>query len=150
MPRLRGTNEIDGKFKKLGIWRKQRTDLHKHIRGGSSAGMVGIIEYPSAQEFGPLTRVSAFTSYYWRGSVTQLCLTLFDPMDCRASLSITNSWNLLKLTSIELEMPSNHLILCRPRFLLPSIFPRIRVFSSESVLCIRWPKLERLPLGNSC
>ena len=110
MPRLRGTNEIDGKFKKLGIWRKQRTDLHKHIRGGSSAGMVGIIEYPSAQEFGPLTRVSAFTSYYWRGSVTQLCLTLFDPMDCRASLSITNSWNLLKLTSIELEMPSNHLI----------------------------------------
>ena len=82
MPRLRGTNEIDGKFKKLGIWRKQRTDLHKHIRGGSSAGMVGIIEYPSAQEFGPLTRVSAFTSYYWRGSVTHSCLTLCDPIDC--------------------------------------------------------------------
>ena len=59
---------------------------------------------------------------------------------CQASLSITNSWNLLKLTSIELVMPSNHLILCRPLFLLPSIFPCSRVFSSESVLCIRWPK----------
>ena len=58
----------------------------------------------------------------------------------QASLSITNSWSLLKLMSIELVMPSNHLILCRPLPLLPSIFPSIRVFSSESVLCIRWPK----------
>ena len=54
--------------------------------------------------------------------------------------SITNSWSLLKLMSIELVMPSNHLILCCPLFLPPSIFPSIRVFSSESVLCIRWPK----------
>ena len=53
----------------------------------------------------------------------------------QASLSITNSWSLLKLTSIKLVMPSNHLILCR--LLLPSIFPSIRVFSDESVLCIR-------------
>ena len=59
---------------------------------------------------------------------------------CQASLSITNSQNLLKLMSIELVMPSNHLILCRPLLLLPSIFPSIRVFSNESVLCIRWPK----------
>ena len=51
-------------------------------------------------------------------------------------LSITNSWSLLKFTSIELVMPSNHLILCRPPLLLPSIFPSIRVFSNESVLCI--------------
>ena len=58
---------------------------------------------------------------------------------CRASLPITNSQSLLKLTSIELVMPSNHLILCRPLLLLPSIFPSIRVFSSQSVLCIRWP-----------
>ena len=58
---------------------------------------------------------------------------------CQASLSITNSWSLLKLFSIELVMPSNHLILGCP-LLLPSIFPSIRVFSSESVLCIRWPK----------
>ena len=54
--------------------------------------------------------------------------------------SITNSWGLLKLMSIELVIPSNHLILCCPLLLLPSIFPRIRVFSNESVLCIRWPK----------
>ena len=58
----------------------------------------------------------------------------------RASLSITNSWSLHKLMSIESVMPSNHLILCCPLLLLPSVFPNIRVFSSESVLRIRWPK----------
>ena len=58
----------------------------------------------------------------------------------QASLSITNSWSLLKLISIELVMPSNHLILHHPILLLPSIFPSIRVFSNESVLHIRWPK----------
>ena len=55
-------------------------------------------------------------------------------------MSITNSQSLLKLMSIELVMPSNHLILCHPLLLLPSIFPRIRVFSNESVLRTRWPK----------
>ena len=59
---------------------------------------------------------------------------------CQASLSITNSQSLLKLMSIKSVMPSNHLIFCCPLILLPSIFPRIRVFSNESVLCIRWPK----------
>src|SRR5574338_652999 len=58
----------------------------------------------------------------------------------QASLSITNSQSLLKLTSIESVTPSSHLILCRPLLLLPSIFPSIRVFSNESALCIRWPK----------
>ena len=58
----------------------------------------------------------------------------------QASLSITNSWSLLKLVSIELVMRSNNLIICRPLLLLPSIFPNIRVFSNESVLHIRWPK----------
>ena len=58
----------------------------------------------------------------------------------QASLSITNSWNLLKLMSIELAMPSNHLILCCPLLLLPSIFHSIRVLSNESALRIRWPK----------
>ena len=58
----------------------------------------------------------------------------------QASLSITNSWSLLKLMSIESVMPSNHLILCHPFLLLTSIFPSIRVFSNESVICIRWPK----------
>ena len=59
---------------------------------------------------------------------------------CQASLPITNSRSLLKLMSIESAMSSNHLILCRPLLFLPSIFLSIRVFSSESVLCIRWPK----------
>ena len=58
---------------------------------------------------------------------------------CQASLSITNTWSLLKLMSIKSVLPSIHLILCRP-LLLPSIFPSIRVFSDESVLPIRWPK----------
>ena len=58
----------------------------------------------------------------------------------QASLSITNSQSLLKLMSIASVMPSNHLILCHPLLLLPSIFPTIRVFSNESVLRIRWPK----------
>ena len=58
----------------------------------------------------------------------------------QASLSITNSWNPPKLISIELVMPSNHLILCRPLLLRPSIFPSIRVISNESALYIRWPK----------
>ena len=59
---------------------------------------------------------------------------------CQVSLSITNSWSLLKLMSIELVMPSNHLILCHPLLLLPSVFPIIRVFSNESTLHFRWPK----------
>ena len=58
----------------------------------------------------------------------------------QASLSITNSWSLLKLMSIESVAPSNHLILCHPLLFLPSIFPSTRVFSNESVLRIRWPK----------
>ena len=61
-------------------------------------------------------------------------------MEYQASLSITNSQSLPKLMSIESLMPSNHLTLCHPVLLPPSIFPSIRVFSNESVLCIRWPK----------
>ena len=58
----------------------------------------------------------------------------------QTSLSITSSWSILKLISIELVMPSNHFILCHPLLLLPSIFPSIRLFSNESALRIRWPK----------
>ena len=72
-------------------------------------------------------------------SRTQLFVTPWTRA-CQASLSITKSWSLLKLMSIELVMPSNHLILCRPLLLLSSIFADIRVFSNESVLCIRWPE----------
>ena len=71
------------------------------------------------------------------------CVQLFETpwtAACQASLSITNSWSPPKPMSIESVMPSNHLILCRPLLLLPSIFPSIRVFSSESALRIRWPK----------
>ena len=68
-------------------------------------------------------------------SVTELCQTLCDLMDC-----IMPGYSFLKFMSTELVMPSNHLILCCPLLLLPSIFPIIRVFSNESALCIRWPK----------
>ena len=71
------------------------------------------------------------------------CVQLFaNPWtaDCQASLSITISWSLLKLMSIESKMPFSHLILRHPLLLLPSIVPSIRVFSKESAACIRWPK----------
>ena len=75
-------------------------------------------------------------------SVAQVCLTLCNPWTVarQASLSIANSQSLLKLMSIESVMSSNHVILSHPLLLLPSIFPSIRVFSNESVLCTRWPK----------
>ena len=72
-------------------------------------------------------------------SHVQLFATLWTAA-CQASLSFTISLSLLKLMSIQSVMPSNHLILCCPFLLLPSLFPRIRVFSSESALHIRWPK----------
>ena len=72
-------------------------------------------------------------------SRVRLCATPWSPAR-QASLSITKSQTLPTLRSIESEMPSSHLILCRPLLLLPSIFPSIRVFSNESPLCIRWPK----------
>ena len=93
-----------------------------------------------------ITCICADVTVSWRisiSSVAQLCLTLWDPHGLQyfqASLSITNSQNLPKLMSIESVLPSNYLILCRPLLLPPSIFPRIRVFSNESVIWIRWPK----------
>ena len=72
-------------------------------------------------------------------SHVQLFVTLCTAA-CQASLSITNSWSLLRLKPIKSVMPSNHLILGHPLLLPPSIFPNIRVFSNESVLLIRWPK----------
>ena len=74
-------------------------------------------------------------------SAAQSCPASCDPMAARqASLSLTNSRSSLRLPAIESVMPSNHLILCHPLLLPPSIFPSIRVFSKESALCIRWPK----------
>ena len=79
------------------------------------------------------------SSVQFSHSVVSNCVTTWTAA-LQASLSITNSWSLLKLMSIESVMPSNHLILCHPLLLLPSIFPSIRVFSNESTLCIRWPE----------
>ena len=74
-------------------------------------------------------------------SITQSCLFVTPwTAACQASLSTTNSHSFLKLISIELVMSSNHLILCHPLLILPSIFPSIRVFSKALVLCIRWSK----------
>ena len=79
---------------------------------------------------------------YVFSSVAHLCPTLCTAWTAahQASLSITNSRSLLRLISIEWMMSSNHLVLCHPLLLLPSVFPSIRVFSNESVLHIRWPK----------
>ena len=73
-------------------------------------------------------------------SVQFSCSVMSDSLRHQASLSITNSWSLPKLMSIESVISSSHLILCCPLLLLPSIFPSIRVFSNESALWIRWPK----------
>ena len=83
------------------------------------------------------------TSFLFSSVQLLSCVQLFATrwtVACQTPLSITNSWNLLKLMSIESMTPSNHLILCRPLLLLPSIVPSIGIFSSESVLHIRWPK----------
>ena len=91
------------------------------------------------------------SQWYFFSSVQSLsCVRLCNPLTAarQASLSITNSQSLLKLMSIESVMPSNHLILCRPLLLPPSIFPSIRVFSNELVLRIRWPKYSSFNPSN--
>ena len=83
-------------------------------------------------------------------SLAQSCRTLCDPMDCSTpGFSFTISQSLLKLMSIESVRPSNHLVLCCPLFLLPSIFPNIRVFSNESALPIRWLNYWSFSIGPS-
>ena len=87
-----------------------------------------------------LKKKKYLSKYYCCCSVTQSCLTFLTPWTaaCQVSLSFSISWSLLKLMSIESHMPYNHLVFCHPLLLLPSIFPSIRFFSNESVLCIRW------------
>ena len=94
-------------------------------------------------------KLFTYVDMHWRdfykncSSITQSCPTLLRPhglQHARLPMSFTISQSLLKLLSIKSVMPSNHLILCRPLLLLPSTFPSRRVFSSESVLHIRWPK----------
>ena len=109
------------------------------------------LTFPTLPSFPyPLPLPSCTTHFHFSGtcsqsvsSVAQECLTFFETpwtAACQVSLSITNSWNLLRLMSIQSVMPSNHLILCCPLLLLPPLFPSIKVFSNESVLHIRWPK----------
>ena len=107
-----------------------------------------------------LTRLLSFQSWKKANSLSVLCVQA-QSHNCiqffatpwtaahQASLSITNSQSLLKLMSIELVMPSNHLTLCHPLFLLPSISPRIRIFSNELVLHIKWPKYWSLSISPS-
>ena len=87
-------------------------------------------------------KVETNTGNFCYDTVAQSCPTLETPWTAahQASLSFTISWSLLKLMFIESVMPSNHVILCHPLFLLPSIFPSIRVFSNEPALRIRYPK----------
>ena len=97
-------------------------------------------------EFGRNWSVSFKLAYLWASvqfsSVAQLCPTLSDPMDCSTPGFPVHhqSWSLLKLMSIELVMPSNHLMLCHYLLLPPSLFSSMKVFSNESALHIRWPK----------
>ena len=110
---------------------------------------------PSLTAFHPrLALVSSFSSHFVSQSVIQLLshVWLFvTPWTAayQASLSITNSWSLLKLMPTESVMLSNHLLLCHPLLLPSSIFPSIRVFSNESVLSIRWPKYWSFSLNIS-
>ena len=119
----------------LSLWRKHLTGSKKSC----------LIESPPL-----ISHVSQGISLIWSTkssssvpplSHVQLFVTPWTTV-CQASLSITNSWSLLKLMSIESVMPSDHLILCCPLLLLPSIFPSIRIFSNESALRIRWPKYQ--------
>ena len=104
--------------------------------------IIGFIFFHNLKQFFKnkvTTKIKAINSYSVQLlSHVQLFATAWTAA-CQASLSITSSQSLLKFMSTDLMMPSNHLILCCPLLFLPSIFPSIRVFSNESVLCIRWP-----------
>ena len=110
-------------------WRKCPSAYHQRGRGVKNIILFPILYMNmivTSQSGQPLSRVQLF-EIPWTAV-------------CQASLSITNSWGLLKPVSIELVMPSNHLILCRPLLHPLSVFPSIRIFSNESVLHIKWPK----------
>ena len=117
-------------------------DLLKHLEEVTTAMVCGIQPLPAhVAVFVPLESLQGLSLGSGQfSSVAQLCLILCNPWTTalQASPSITNCRSLLRL--IKFVMPSNHLILCRPLLLLPSIFPSIRIFSNESVLRIRWPK----------
>ena len=121
---------IDGTGSSL--WRSSTVPYWKHDGSCICAMLSATAIFVMCQSVQSLSHVQLFATP-WTATL-------------QAPLSITNSWSLLKLLSIESVMPSNHLILCCPLVLLPSIFPSIRVFSNESVLRIRWPKVLELQL----
>ena len=123
------------------IFSSERYELSKtHGPDTKEEGKNGhnIGQWLSLQQFGTYFNLNILSIF---SSVAESCLTLWDAMNrsMPASLSITNSWSLPKLMSIDSVMSSNHFILCHP-LLLPSIVPNIRVFSNESALRISWPK----------
>ena len=123
-------------------FRESASPLHQNSYFRPCLGI--LVPWPGIEP-GPLA-VKVQSPKHWATSSVQFsCSVVSDSATlwttaCQASLSITNSRSLLKLMPIELVMPSSHLILCRPLLLPPSIFPNIRVFSTESVFHIRWPK----------
>ena len=131
-------------------WLQQGRSRNKGQAGPTACGHMAVLsrdvcatademERLRVEQRGPTPRGKDWASVQFTRSVMSDSATAWTAAR-QASLSITNSQSLLKLMSIELVMPSNHLILCRPLLLLPSIFPSIRVFSNESVFLIRWPK----------
>ena len=110
-------------------WQSRRTCAHLLLQGVQNNNSLLNNQQQKNVQFGSFKSLSHVQLYVtpWTAA-------------CQASLSITSSQSLLKLISIESLMPSNHLILCCPPLLPPSIFPNIKVFSNELVLCIRWPK----------
>ena len=128
-------NEGDGG--RVGRRKRHRREEGRRRRGRERETSLGSCAFPSLYSFGPW-RNFTYSSVQSLGRV-QLFVTPWTAAR-QASLFIINSQSLLKLKSMELVMPSNHLILCRPLLLPLSVFPRIRVFSNESALHIRWPK----------
>ena len=115
------------------------TPPHARLTGETSTRLCTVVLAPSFLSSRSWRPISAPSSVQFSHSVVSDFATPWTAA-CQASLSITNSRSLPKLLSTESVMPSNHLILCSPLLLPPSIFPSIRVFSNESVLRIRWPK----------
>ena len=117
--KLIGKTEIDSHIQKIGLWlSKGKSHEERSYELGMQEEQISSVQ--------SLCHVQLFATPW--------------TTVCQASLSITNSWSLLKLISIASVMPSNHLILCRPLLLPPAIFPSIKVLSNESVLHIKWPK----------
>ena len=120
---LNNNKKITGSIKKLANILTDTSPRNRNTNNKYAAHNLFSVQFSSVQS---LSRVWLFVTPWTTA--------------CQASLSITNSQSLLKLMSMESVMPSNHLILCRPLLLLPSVFPSSRVVSNESVLHIRWPK----------